>query len=193
MSKSNKFSETPLITAERIAADPAEAFAIVPEWAEEKEIIGDRMFFVAGKKHPKAIHMPLPESALCCELGRFGITIVTNTNGRSDSVVARYYVKFAIPGAAKSNMPIRRVFSGAAEAIETKALEIESDYSVTNIAFAADPGSKWDARTVILREARRLASQHAPKGFDVDAYIANIKRLFTEIDLSLGRNAEATE
>lgn len=151
------------------------------------------MVFAVGKKRRKAIHMPFPESGVSCELGRFGIRMVTNTNRRSDSVDARFYVKFSISGAAESNMPIRRVLSGAGEGVETKALEIESDYSAANVAFAPDRRAKWDARAVILREARRLAYQHAPTGFDVDAYIANIELLFTEIDRSLEPDSKGTE
>lgn len=185
MSKFTSFVTTPLITPERVARDPLEAFSNLPDWATGAVIEYDRVFFTVGKKHSLAIHMPHAEAALCCELGRVGIAIVTNTNGRSGDPLARLYVKFSIPDAPDTNMPIRRPFSGAAEGVATRALEIQSDYSASNVEFTPDARSKWDAREVIIRAARRLAHQQLADGQEVDAYVANLKRWFAEIDRSL--------
>jgi len=94
--------------------------------------------------------------------------------------------------ATKDNVTVRRLFSGAAEGEEVKALWVESDYSATNAYFAPSGKAKKAARDMVRYHLKRASREKAaPDGFDEDAYLANIEALFAEIDATLGEGEGA--
>lgn len=186
---------TPLLTAERLAADPQIVLANRPAWLHAAHLeypegheadlarFSPAVTLVLGKKHVTSKNYSLLQVAFMLEITRFGgATIVTNHNG-----TGRHYERIAFAGYPEDLTMVSRVFSGAAEYDQTKVGGIQSDMRAENLRH--DPAEKIgrDARQVVLGHAERIAKQleasgRMPPHLTAEAYLGNIRRLLLLID-----------
>lgn len=185
---------TPLITPERLYADPQAAFSAPPAWVRQFHLeypegheddpakFEPVAIIVLGKTREVARTYSILQAALLMELTRFpGISIVTNRNGTGPH--ARWYVRLAFAGYPEDLTTLSRLFSGAAEYDQTKvAGSIKSDMRTENLRN--DPAKKIgkDARQVVLGHAERIATEfeksgRMPSHLTAAAYMANLRRL----------------
>jgi hypothetical protein len=190
-----EFESTPLLTPERIAADPKRAFEVRPAWASLVHLEGLEdndapvAFVVIGHKHPVVLALSTPGFALFCEITRLGHNITTNSNfGKPIPII---YGKVTFDGAQKDDITLGRAIAGAEANEAVKALELTSDLRPENLYRIGAGKPKKAARDLVLRHCLRLAREREaagslPEGFDLKAYINNIERLFAAIDAELG-------
>lgn len=182
-------STMPLITPDGVQLAYSHVSQHRPEWMKMLERLSpERVLFVVGTTHHKVIHMPCLEFAALLETCRFGITMETDPNGPEPD--AKSYAKLYIPGGRKDNVPLRRFLSGAEDRQATKALEIESDYSVTNSYFVPAGNARKATRDAVMWHVKRLRQQNAPAGFDGDAYLANLASLYAALDAKIKGDAQ---
>jgi hypothetical protein len=192
------FEASPLITPSRITENLTEAFSVVPAWAaqfapfEEGEDITPTIVVAIGKKHRKGFVLSAMTFGLLCEVTRLGHTIVTNSNF-GDKL--RVYAKVSYRDAPKDNTPIARLVIGAEfhEAVET--IDFASDLRPDNLAkFGAGKPDK-EARGLMLKHCERVAREREasgtlPNGFDIGAYMANLKAHLAAIDAEVEQSPQ---
>lgn len=187
------FENAPLITPERIEADPEEAFRVVPRWAATMAFAqpdladlpaADRPVVVlVGGKHRVGITLSSMQFGLLCEGTRFGHSVVTNRNSGKQPTI---YAKLSFRDAPHDNMPISRPFAGAGANEQVKAQELRSDLRTENLYLDGAGKPIKYARATTMLHVRRLAKERQssgtlPVGFDVDAYLENVERLFDRV------------
>lgn len=195
MDTTTDFASSPLITPERLEADPQAALAVRPAWLhavhleypegheEDPARFTPAVALVLGRKHVTSRGFSLPQVAFMMEITRFpGASIVTNHNG-----TGRHYVRIAFDGYPEDLTMLSRVFSGATEYVQTKVDGIQSDMRAENLRH--DPAEKIgkDARQVVLGHAERIAKQleasgRMPPHLTAEAYLDNLRRLLVLID-----------
>lgn len=190
------FLDSPLLTPERIAADPEAAFAVRPSWVRG-------LVIVCPEAAPQDCHgvspaavVSLGESylahkiysliglALLCELSRLpGISVVTNSDGKG-----RHYERVTIADASEDLTSVNRLLIGAAAYDQAKVVGIKSDMRPENLRGVPARKLGKDARVVLLGHAKRIGEAWEAKGtmphhLTADSYLANLERLLALSDL----------
>lgn len=195
MDTSTAFASIPLRTPELVAADPQSALSARPAWLHAVHLeypegheadparFSPAVSLVLGKKHVTSKNYSLLQVAFMLELTRFGgATIVTNHNG-----TGRHYERIAFAGYPEDLTTLSRVFSGAAEYVQTKVDGIQSDMRAENLRNDAAEKIGKDARQVVLGHARRIAKEweasgRMPDHLTAEAYLVNLIHLLHLID-----------
>lgn len=198
------FLDSPLLTPERIAADPEAAFAARPSWVRglvivHPEIGLDRPPEATPEGRPgvsPAAVVSLGEShlahktysliglALLCELSRLpGVSVVTNSDGKG-----RHYERVTIADASEDLTSVNRLLIGATAYDQAKVVGIKSDMRPENLKGVPARKLGKDARAVLLGHAKRIAEGWEAKGtiphhLTADSYLANLERLLALTDL----------
>ncbi len=190
------FWESPLITPERLAANPQAALAVRPGWLHRIHLeypegheadparFTPSAHLVLGRKHVTSKGLTPLQVAFLYEVTRFpGITIVTNHNGSG-----RHYERIAFADHPDDLTTVSRVFAGAAEYDQTKVGDIKSDMRAENLRNDTAEKIGKDARQVVLRHAGSIAKAREERGdmpahLTADTYLENLKRLLHLIDL----------
>jgi hypothetical protein len=204
MTPSADFPQTPLLTPERIAADPLEAFGILPPCILSAVLISpnDRLdapspqvcrsapdispAFVVRFGPTHTTHKTLSPIglAIVCELARVpGVSIATDTNG-----TGRYYERVTIAGHGEDLTSLSRLLRDAGPSEQVKAGHFKSDFRPENLR--AIPAGKIgkQARDIVLGHLRRIAAEWEQRGtmpphFTASEYLENLERLFQLNDL----------
>lgn len=202
MTPSADFPQTPLVTPERIAADPEAAFSVLPPCILSAILISpsDRLdapqadraapdispaFVVRfGPKHITHKTLSPVGLAIVCELARApGVSIATDTNG-----TGRYYERVTIAGHGEDLTSLSRLLRDAGPYEQVKAGHFKSDFRPENLR--AIPASKIgkQARDIVLGHLKRIASEWEERGtmpphFTASSYLGNLERLFQLNDL----------
>ncbi|MCO5065455.1 MAG: hypothetical protein M9924_13725 [Rhizobiaceae bacterium] len=190
------FSSSPLITPERIFADPDAAFAVLPSWVRNFALVYPEgherdiskpspvVIIALGKKHIAAKTYSPASFAALCELTRLpGISITTNHNGSG-----RHYERITIADHPEDLTSVNRFLLGAAEYTQVKVTGIQSDMRPENLMQDVAEKASKDARQVVLSHVKRIlkeweASGNMPSLFIPADYLENVERLLQLTDL----------
>ncbi|PBB39576.1 MULTISPECIES: hypothetical protein [unclassified Mesorhizobium] len=195
------FLDSPLLTPERIAADPEAAFAVRPSWVRGLVLVhpdadperpseatpqgvSPAAVVSLGESHLAHKTYSLTGLALLFELSRLpGVSVVTNSDGKG-----RHYERVTIADAAEDLTSVNRLLIGATTYDQAKVVGIKSDMRPENLR--ATPARKLgkDARAVLLGHAERIVRAWEAKGtmphlLTADGYLANLERLLALTDL----------
>lgn len=201
------FTQTPLITPERIAGNYQEAFTAIPEWIQSLTFIlpsetttgitsASRLPFkpildvspVAVVQFGKTVishkTLSLLGLAVAFEITRMpGVSITTDSNGSG-----RYYERITIARYSEDLTTLSRLLFGAAEDQQVKANGFTSELRPEHLkAIPAAKASK-DARAIVLAHLERIATNLEARGglpshFTAAAYVENVQRLLGMVDL----------
>lgn len=193
------FRHTPLLTPERIASDPSEAFRTLPPCILAAVLVppgggtqGHRAaydispaFVVRfGPQHITYKTLSPVGLAICCELARApGVSIATDTNGSG-----RHYERITFAGYGQDLTSLSRLIRDAGPYEQVKAGHFQSDFRPENLRTM--PASKIgkQAREVVMGHIRRIAGEWEERGampahFTAAAYVENLERLIVLNDL----------
>lgn len=189
------FLSSPLITPERVAADPRESLSGRPAWLhalhleypegheDDSARLSPGVVIVLGKSHVTARGFSPLQVAFLIEVTRFpGLSIVTNSDGKG-----RWYVRIAIADHPEDLTSVNRVFSGATEYVEAKVSGIQSDMRAENLKHGPASRLSKDARQIVLGHASRIAKQleaegRMPAHLTAETYLLNLIQLLHLID-----------
>jgi hypothetical protein len=178
-----------LITPERIARDPAEAFATSPAWASIVYLQEDAadlppadqtaVVLVKTSKSPQPFFCSLPQLAFLYEATRFGHSIVVNANSQNPP---RIYPKFMPEDVPEDTFPISRVWMAAGVRQAVKRGDDPRDERVEELSMSGAGKPNKTARLSVMQHVERLARDRAPADFNVEAYLNNLGRLLAMVD-----------
>lgn len=192
-----RFEDTPLITPERLAANPQAALAVRPAWVRQMEFVTPEasqetfpavqpvVIIWAGKSRIQYEAHTTLAAAIMWEATRLpGVSVAVNTNGSSSN-----YFRFTVDDAGEDLTTVSRFLTDAGPHEQVRKT----------------PDRKWDMRTETLRKARagkpskegravlmghieRIAKEweatgKMPPHITAEAYLENLHRLLTLIDL----------
>jgi hypothetical protein len=184
------FRHTPLLTPERIASDPREAFKQTPPGiralgftSSEPDLLPDAVA-VFGKNHLDMPPFSLLALAATFEFCRAPtVSLVTDHDGKG-----RVYGRLAM-GTGQGNLAmLSRVLYGAAEYQEMRRIGKRSDFRPGNHLATAGQQRSENSREVALRYVRREMEEWERSGtmpdhFTAETYMENLLRLLHMIDL----------
>lgn len=191
------FLTSPLITPERLLADPDEAFSVLPSWVRMLEVVhpeGPRdaapvVVVAFGRSDPTAIGLSPVGAALLCEFSRFpGVSIVTNRNGKRSDPRSKVYARITIAGYPEDLTMVSRVFANAEPHEQVKVSgSVQSDLRPGNLVRADAEKLGKSTRAIIEERLREVAERAAANGImlrhiSVDSYMDNLKRLLEALD-----------
>jgi hypothetical protein len=182
------FTQSPLITPERLYADLAEALEgrPSPDWVEVASLAYpdlpiDENVCVVRAGHKKRDQYDIDPVSLAArfELTRFaGIGVTTNTRGKRDSASALWYLKITFANAPKDNMPVWRLVADALPHEEVSPGDVPNDLRLAMLGKRPSGAAIKDARAIALKHAAAAARHAAPAGFNIAEYAHNISILF---------------
>ncbi len=193
---SPKFAQSPLITPARLHSELVKVFEATPcEWAKPMALadpdllVGENVCVIwAGEKKEEAYVIDPVSLAALLEFTRFpGISVTTNTRGKKADPDAEWYLKLTFTEAPDDNTPVWRLVADAMphEKVAGEHLDasrLSKDWRLSNLHKTRGGTAKKAARCTALGHAETAARTHAPIGFNVAAYVANIQALFAEHD-----------
>lgn len=191
-----RFEDSPLITPERLAADPQAALAVRPEWVHRVEFVTPEVepeahpavqpivFIWAGETHPSyEAHTPLA-AALMWEITRLpGVSLAVNDNGSGSA-----YFRFTIADVSEDLTTVARFLKGAGpdeQVLKTPARKWDMRTETLRTAHTGRPSK--DSRAVLMGHIERIAKEWEASGkmpphITAAEYIANLHRLLVLID-----------
>lgn len=186
------FRACPLITREALKANDLDALLVVPKCLGFAEVMDHpgvpfdwdsvTLLRPEGKNAGQVLIQTIRYASLC-EQKRFGGGINININGDRDG---SEYLKSTYSSRAKglggNNTTIIRIFTDAQphERVQGAAHVTRPEPGSNVMSFdAIVPGpAKRSGRQVAVAHAARYARLHAPEGYDIEAYLANLDDLF---------------
>jgi len=193
---SPKIDQAPLITPARLHSELVKVFETTPcEWVKPMTLVDPELpvdenacVIRAGEKKVEAYVIDPVSLAALLELTRFpGISVTTNTRGKKADPDAEWYLKLTFAEAPGDNTPVWRLVADAMphEKVAGEHLDasrLSKDWRLSNLNKTSGGTAKKAARCTALGHAETAARAHAPSGFNVAAYVANIEALFAEHD-----------
>jgi hypothetical protein len=184
------FCHTPLLTPERIASDPREAFKVTPPGIRtvgftpfEPDLLPDAVV-VFGKNHLVMPPFSLLTLAATFEFCRHhSVSLVTDHDGKG-----RVYGRLAFGKGPGNLVMLSRVLYGAAEYQEMRRIGKRSDFRPGNHVVTAGQQRSENSREIALRYVRREMEEWERSGFmpghfTTESYMENLLRLLHMIDL----------
>lgn len=191
------FLASPLITPERLAADPQKALAVRPAWVRHMEFVTPEaspeafpavqpvVIIWAGKSRIQYEAHTTLAAAIMWEATRLpGVSVAVNTNGSGSN-----YFRFTVDDTGEDLTTVSRFLTNAGPGEQV----------------LKTPARKWDMRTETLRKTRagkpskegravpmghieRIAKEmeasgRMPPHITAEAYLDNLRRLLALIDL----------
>lgn len=191
------FASSPLITPERLAAEPQAALAVRPAWVR-------RVFFVAPGPHPEpnpAVQPPVIiwagktrtlyeahttlAAAIMWEITRLpGLSIAVNSNGGAGN-----YLRFTIGDEGEDLTTVSRFLSNAGpheQVNKTKGRKWDMRTETLRVSRAGKPSK--ESRSVVMGHVERIAREVEERGafpphITAETYLANLYRLIAMADL----------
>lgn len=141
------------------------------------------IIILVGKTHLLPVMLSAPQYAALLELTRYGHSVATNRNSSTPPAI---YAKLTFRDAAHDNFPLDRLWvdagpNEAAKLSQRKHPLLTQDHRRDNLETYGAGKPEKEARLVAIAHAVRLAGS-AP---EVNAYRANLERLFAAVDQEL--------
>lgn len=192
---STRFEDTPLLTPERIAADPRAAFAVVPSSIRSITLVPhddtpQAAVLILGKSRLMTPTYSLLNAAVLFEACRVpGINVATNGNGMGGC-----WARLTVSGAGEDLTTVNRfLFPSGASPYEqiVVAGPIKSDHRPDNLRSLPARKLGKETRSVLMGHVRRIAIEWEARGdmpahFTAETYLANLERLLHYCDLEAG-------
>jgi hypothetical protein len=199
----NAVAISPFITRQRLKADPVEALRLVPPCLALAAVVrlppdfpfdGDSLTVVRPDgRHADQVTMRTIAYAAMCELKRFGGGFNLNRNADGSTYLRSTYSRRAPE--LGGNTPVQRILDNLqARQVVRGAAHVTGSTPGENVLSSdtiASGFAKRGARQSALDHAARYARLHAPEGYDIAAYLANLQDLFEYYDelMSAARTA----
>jgi hypothetical protein len=186
------FATSPLITPDRLRReDLDEVFGPAPPWAvactpaypEPLPPDEAKMEVQLGGRYPGGYSLPTASLAILFELTRYGNTVLVDADRKPSLKGALYYLTFKPSASAKDTISVSRILGGLGKHQRARTpKDTPHDLTPENWSVEGGGSPSKDARAISMRYAEERARHHGRTAPEVEAYLVNLRALFTYHD-----------